>query len=103
MGETKGDSMDDRQVGLAATKRNLKIVRDFMYHLMVFLFVGGLLVILDVRAGAGDMAVLGLDWAYWVILFWGIGVVGHAIYAFFGEHRVEARFEEERRRELARV
>lgn len=95
--------MDERELGLAAARRNLKVIRDFMYHLMVFLFVNGLLVILDVRAGAGDMAVLGMDWAYWVILFWGIGLVGHAIYTFFGDHRVEARYEEERRRELSRV
>lgn len=86
--------------GLEAAKKNLKAVRDFMYHLMVFVFVNGLLVILDVRAGSGETAVLGLDWAYWVILFWGIGLVGHAVYAFFGDHRLEARFEEERRREL---
>ncbi len=95
--------MDEGDVGIAAIRKSLKVVRDFLYHLMVFLFVGGLLVILDVRAGAGDMAVLGMDWAYWVILFWGLGVVGHVIFAFFGEHRVEARYERERRRELTHV
>jgi hypothetical protein len=86
--------------GFEMAKKHLKMVRDFMYHLMVFVFVNGLLVILDVRAGTADGAVLGLDWAYWVILFWGMGLVGHAIYAFFGEHRLEARFESEQRREL---
>ncbi|MDH4117268.1 MAG: 2TM domain-containing protein [Acidimicrobiia bacterium] len=84
---------------LVSAKRNLKAIRDFMYHLMVFIFVSGLLVILDVRAGVGDQAVLGLDWAYWVILFWGIGLVGHAIFAFFGDHRIEARYEMERTKE----
>ncbi len=95
--------MDETDLGLAFAKKNLKVVRDFLYHLMVFLFVSGLFVILDVRAGSGEMAVLGMDWAYWIILFWGIGLVGHAIYAFFGEHRVEARYEKERRRELTSV
>jgi hypothetical protein len=85
---------------LETAKQHLKAIRDFMYHLMVFLFVNGLLVILDVRAGVGDQAVLGMDWAYWVILFWGVGLVGHAIYAFFGEHRVEARYERERAKDL---
>lgn len=93
--------MDQRDPGIDSAKKNLKAVRDFFYHLMVFVFVSGLLVILDVRAGVGGQAVLGLDWAYWVILFWGVGLVGHAIYAFFGDHRVEARYEKERRRELA--
>jgi len=92
--------MEQTDTAPEAEKKHLKAIRDFMYHLMVFLFVSGLLVILDVRAGVGDQAVLGLDWAYWVILFWGIGLVGHAIYAFFGEHRIEAKYEKERRREL---
>lgn len=85
---------------MQGTRKHLKAIRDFMYHLMVFLFVNGLLVILDVRAGVGDQAVLGLDWAYWIVLFWGIGLVGHAIYAFFGEHRIDARYEREHEKEL---
>lgn len=85
---------------LESAKRHLTAIRDFMYHLMVFLFVNGLLVILDVRAGAGDQAVFGMDWAYWPILFWGVGLVGHAIYAFFNEDRLDAKYEKERRREL---
>ena len=92
--------MEQTETALESGKKHLKAIRDFMYHLMVFLFVSGLLVILDVRAGVGDQAVLGLDWAYWVILFWGVGLVGHAIYAFFGEHRVEAKYERERLRQL---
>ncbi len=86
-----------------AAKKSLKAVRDFMYHLMVFLFIGGLLVILDVRAGTGDQAVFGLDWAFWVILFWGIGLTAHGIYAFFGEHRALARYEKEKTEEMAGV
>ncbi|MGA7270990.1 MAG: 2TM domain-containing protein [Acidimicrobiia bacterium] len=92
--------MEQTDIALEGARKHLKAIRDFLYHLMVFLFVNGLLIILDVRAGVGDQAVLGLDWAYWVILFWGVGLVGHAIYAFFGEHRLEAKYEKERRREL---
>lgn len=62
-----------------------KAVRDFLYHFMVYVFVVVLLVILDVREGSGSGAILGMDWAYWVILFWGLGVAGHAIYAFMGD------------------
>jgi 2TM domain len=64
-----------------------KAVRDFFYHLVVFVFVSALLVIVDVRAGTAGNAVVGLDWAYWVILFWGLGLAGHAVYAFLGDHR----------------
>ncbi|HXV72416.1 MAG TPA: 2TM domain-containing protein [Acidimicrobiia bacterium] len=83
-----------------AARKHLKAIRDFMYHLMVFVFVNGLFVIVDVRAGVGDQAVLGLDWAYWVILFWGMGLAGHGIYAFLGEHKLEAELETTRSREL---
>ncbi len=62
-------------------------VRDFFYHLVVFVFVIGLMVVLDVRAGTGDGAIAGLDWAYWVAMFWGVGLAGHAVYAFLGDHR----------------
>lgn len=94
--------MEQANRAMESAKASLKATRDFLYHLMVFLFVNGLLVILDVRAGTGEGAVLGLDWAYWVILFWGIGLVGHAIYAFFGEHRVEAKYADRAERELTR-
>lgn len=95
--------MTDTDPALLTAKKNLKAIRDFMYHLMVFVFVNGLLVIIDVRAGVSEGAVLGLDWAYWVILFWGIGLIGHAIWAFFGDHRVEARYEKERVERLTAV
>lgn len=88
--------MDPTEPQLEGTRRHLKAVRDFLYHLMVYLFVCGLLVILDLRGGAGGQQVAGLDWAYWVILFWGIGLVGHGIYAFFGDHRVDAQVEKDR-------
>ena len=88
--------MEGPDSALRHSKAYLKAVRDFMYHLMVFIAVNGLLVIVDVRAGSGDQAVLGLDWAYWVILFWGIGLMGHAVYAFFHDQRIEARYERER-------
>ena len=92
--------MEQTDASVESAKRHLKAIRDFLYHLMVYLFVCGLLVIVDVRAGVGDQAVLGLDWAYWVILFWGIGLVGHAIYAFFGDHWIDAKYEKEQRRQL---
>ena len=66
---------------------HLKAVRDFFYHLVVFVFVIGLMVVLDVRAGTADGAIAGLDWAYWVALFWGLGLATHAVYAFLGDHR----------------
>lgn len=93
--------MEQRNPALDRARAHVKHVRDFFYHLMVFLFVNGLLVILDVRTGTGTNSVLGLDWAYWVILAWGVGIVGHAIYAFFDDYRVQKVYEEEQLREMA--
>ncbi len=60
-------------------------VRDWLYHLLTFLLVATLLVILDVRGGTGGGAIVGLDWAFWVILFWGFAVGAHGISAWFGD------------------
>ena len=79
--------MTPENPALERARQYVKDVRDFYYHLMTYVLVGTMLVVLDVRAG-GEGAVLGLDWAYWVIIFWGLGVAGHAVSAFFGEYRV---------------
>lgn len=63
-----------------------KAVRDFLYHFIVYVFVVAILVIVDVQGGTAGDAILGLDWAYWVALAWGLGLAGHAVYAFMGEH-----------------
>jgi hypothetical protein len=93
--------MELRNPALDRARAHVKHLRDFFYHLVVFLFVNGLLVVLDVRAGTGANPVLGLDWAYWVILFWGVGLVAHAIWAFFDDYRVQKVYEKEQLRELA--
>ena len=68
---------------------HVKHVRDFFYHLMTFVFANALLIVVDRRGGVSDGSILGLDWAYWVVPFWGFGVLGHAVYAFFDDYRAE--------------
>jgi hypothetical protein len=91
MGENQGESstMPDRDTALESARAHVKVVRDFLYHLLTFVLVNGLLVIIDRRGGTEANAVAGLDWAFWVILFWGFGLGGHAIYAFFGDARAQ--------------
>ena len=86
---------------LERAEEHVKNVRDFLYHLMTYVFVNLLVVILDVRGGTGGQAVVGLDWAYWIILFWGLGVVGHAISVFYGDWRAQELYERERSRDSA--
>lgn len=79
-------------------KKRVEEVSGFYYHLMVFVFIGALLVIIDRMSGPNDRFV-GLDWAFWILLFWGFGVVGHGISVYFGESRLQQVYEEEKARE----
>ena len=92
-------------------EKRVKKVRDFYGHLMAYLIVNTILVLIDVADGAGSDAFLGLDWAYFPIIGWGIFVVLDAISTFgfgsrfFGaaweERKLREYTEEERRRERA--
>jgi Na+/citrate or Na+/malate symporter len=90
--------MTARDPALQRAERHVKVVRDFYYHLMVFVLVNALLIIIDVGGGA-NAGFLGLDFAYWIVLGWGFGIIGHAIYAFFGDHRVTKVYAQEKQRE----
>lgn len=52
------------------------------------------------RNGGANSGFLGLDWAYWVIIFWGFGVAGHAVSTYFGEYQVHKLYEKEKSRRL---
>lgn len=83
---------------LQRARKHVEEVRDFYYHLMVYVFVNILMVVIDRRGGPND-GFLGLDWAFWLILFWGLGLAGHGISVFFGEYRVQKLYEKEKERE----
>ncbi len=91
--------MTQEDPALVRAREHVTEVRDFFYHLMVYVFANALLVILDRRVDTGG-GFLGLDWAYWVILGWGLGLAGHAISVFFGDHRVQKMYEQEKNRDL---
>lgn len=81
-------------------KEHVKRVQDFLYHLVTFVVVNALLVIIDLRADTAGDQVFGLDFAYWPILFWGLGVMGHGIAVFFDDWRVQTLYEKDRSRHL---
>jgi hypothetical protein len=83
---------------LERARKYVTEVRDFYYHLMVYVLVNAMLVVID-RLGGANSGFLGLDFAYWVIIGWGFGVAGHAISVFFGEYRVQKLYEKETARE----
>ena len=92
--------MTQEDPALERARRHVKDVRDFYYHLMTYVLVNALLVIIDLRVDTGQ-GFLGLDFAFWPIFGWGFGILGHAIYVFFGEDRVQKQYEREKNRELS--
>lgn len=81
---------------LVRAKKHVKHVRDFWYHFMVYVLVNAMLVVVDRGTGPND-GFMGLDWAYWLIIFWGFGIAGHAISVFFDDYRVRKTYAQERR------
>ncbi|NNC93592.1 MAG: 2TM domain-containing protein [Acidimicrobiia bacterium] len=86
---------------LERTRKHVKEIRDFWYHLMVYVFVNALMIAIDRSGGAND-GFLGLDFAYFIIIGWGIGVAGHAISVFYGEHKVQTLYAQQQDREGGR-
>lgn len=89
--------MTETDPALEQAREHVKGVRDFFYHLMTFVLVGALLVVIDRGGGAND-GFAGLDFAHWVLVFWGFGVAGHAISVFLGDYRVQKVYERTKRR-----
>jgi len=64
-----------------------------LWHVAVFLIVNAFLWFLDLRQG-------GADWAYWVTILWGIGLVFHVAWYVISEREVgkyESSLDQERR------
>ena len=91
--------MTQEDPALERARKHVKAVRDLYYHLMTYVLVNTLMVIIDLRGGAGS-GFLGLDFAHWLIIGWGFGILGHAISVFFGDYRVQKLYEREKNREL---
>lgn len=93
--------MNQDDPGLERTREYVKEVRDFWYHLMVYVLTNALLIAID-RSGGANSGFLGLDFAHFIIIGWGFGVAGHAISVFYGEHKVEKLYAEQKQREGSR-
>ena len=91
--------MTEPDPAMERAKKYVAEVRDFYYHLMTYVLVNALLVIIDLRSDTSE-GFLGLDFAYWIILGWGFGLIGHAISVFFGDYRAERLYEKEKSREI---
>ncbi len=80
-------------------RRRVKNITDVMWHVASFMILNGFLWFLDLGLGQG-----GADWAFWITIFWGIGLAFHIAYYFIGDdgpgnRRYERFLTEEQERE----
>ncbi len=59
---------------------------DFYIHLLIYLFVNGVLFIINYRVTRGTW------WFYYPLLFWGIGVFSHFLSVFLFSHSARERW-----------
>lgn len=76
--------------------------RELYGHLFVYCAVSVLLLVIDVAGGSEGTTFLGLDWAFWPIGGWGIGVLLQAFRVFgprtnWEERKATQLYERERR------
>jgi hypothetical protein len=87
--------------GGTAEERARKRVEEFvglMWHLVVYVVVNGFLWGIDLAQGGG------VEWAYWVTMAWGIGLLFHIVAYFidrsgFQDRRYQRYLAQERSRE----
>ena len=67
-------------------RRRAKYLTGLLWHAGVFVIINAFFWILDLAAGAE-----GLNWAFWITLFWGFALAFHALAYFVDGRQIEAR------------
>lgn len=67
-------------------RKRAKAYTALMWHIGVFVVINSFFWILDLVTGAG-----GLQWAYWITIFWGLALAFHVVAYAVGESGVEER------------
>jgi hypothetical protein len=83
----------DEQERYAHAKRQVEEIRGFYTHLVVYVVVNLLLFTINMVTSPGGL------WFYWVTIFWGVGLVFHALSVFVGGRVFGREWEERKIRE----
>ena len=79
-------------------RQRMKDYTGVLWHAATFVIVNGFLWLLDITQGDG------VNWAYWITIFWGIGLVFHIAWYLIDVSRSGRRYEkfleDERRKGL---
>jgi hypothetical protein len=70
----------------AWARRRAKYLSGLLWHAGAFLIINAFFWILDLTLAGG-----GLDWAYWITLFWGVALAFHALAWYVDGRGVEER------------
>jgi hypothetical protein len=76
-------------------RKRAKDYTGMLWHIATFLIINGFFWVLDAMQGGG------INWAYWITIFWGIGLAFHIAWYFIdvsGEGRRYAKFLEDEER-----
>jgi len=71
-------------------KKRVEDLKGFYSHLGIYILINLLLFI------ANAITSFGIWWFYWVTLFWGIGIVFHAVSVFKRRNAFSKKWEEEK-------
>ena len=104
--QTNVDTVAEDPAWIRARKQ-ARSQREFYGHLLVYFSVSVLLIVIDVAGGSAGSTVLGLDWAFWPIGGWGIGILLQTIRVFgprtnWEEHKAAQLYQKERDRQSPR-
>lgn len=78
---------------LAEAKKRVAELKEFYNHLIVYIGVNVMLLVINLVTSPGAW------WFYWVTIFWGIGVMWHAIGTFGTGQLMDKRWEEKKIKE----
>lgn len=79
--QTNVDTVIEDPAWIRARKQ-ARSQRELYGHLLVYFSVSVLLIVIDVAGGSEGTTLLGLDWAFWPIGGWGIGILLHTFGVF---------------------
>ncbi|MCP4545251.1 MAG: 2TM domain-containing protein [bacterium] len=75
-------------------KERIQELRGFYSHLLVFVLGNSFLFVVNLLTSRGDW------WFYWPLLGWGVGIVAHGSWVFWGRGLWGKSWEERKIREL---
>jgi hypothetical protein len=71
--------MTEQDPAMERARKRARELKDFYGHLVTYVLVCSLLVVIDLADSSEADEFIGLSWAYWPILGWGIAIVIHAV------------------------